>query len=104
MNDIRTLEDAVIDVLRECPETRNDDSKLYVELMGHLNRNAMSMPFVYVITHLNDLGLPPITSVARARRKAQEMHKDLQSTERVRVYRKQLAREYEDYARDKNAR
>lgn len=104
MNDIRTLEDAVVDILRECTETRSSDSVLYAELMTHINRDARNMPFAYVITHMDELGLPPITSVSRARRKAQEIHSELQSNDRVRSYRKHLAREFEDYARDKNER
>lgn len=104
MEDIRTLEDAVVDLLRECPETRNSDVVLYLKLTKIINASANAMPFEYVMLHRDELGLPLIESVGRARRKAQERYSELQAVDRVRTCRRMKSREFEDYARDKNER
>lgn len=79
---LRNIENIVKTILEEKPETRGDDYLLYYEVMKKYNGDLLSLPFGGVLMHHDDLGVPNIKSVERARRKAQEKHPELLSEEK----------------------
>lgn len=85
------IENLIFPILRDVPETRDDDMKLYLEVLKHLG--------VYVgctLEHFlsNRRLYPSYESISRCRRKIQHFNPEL-GTSRVR---KALEEEYRLYA------
>ena len=64
-------------ILREHPETRDDDMRLYVWICHETCPASMIQQFSKVMWYHSDYGLPSYESITRARRKLQEQHPEL---------------------------
>lgn len=70
-------------ILISNPETRDSDYVLYVEMVRKTNKQALDMPFMDVMLHRRDYGLPFYESVSRARRKVQANNEHLRASKKV---------------------
>lgn len=69
------LEQKVCQVLIEKPETRKDDFLLIKEVLNKFVDVSISLDDLFV--NHKKLGLPPLESITRCRRKIQAKHKEL---------------------------
>lgn len=99
IDELYNLTTLVEDILIKYPSARNSDSVLYVKVVNHINPQAVSMPFINVMHNLKELGLPPIESVGRCRRKLQAEKPELWSDKQVQKYREENEKTFEEYAR-----
>ena len=77
MGKINDHADLVEKILKEHPDTRDDDHKLYVWIVSIVKPELMRAPFGRTFWDAKSNGLPSYESITRARRKAQEKHPDL---------------------------
>ena len=85
MRNLKTIENRVLAVLKEHPEARNDDMKLYL---------LISKACIYD-TH----GIPCFESIRRTRQKIQAKYPELGCSPEVRRARHKMQRVYSDYAK-----
>jgi hypothetical protein len=97
--DLTTLKNIVINILESCPQARDSDDKLYVEVCKTKNSNVSNCSFENFMLHRKEYGIPSYASVGRARRKAQEERPDLVGT--VKELRKSQEPAYVDFALNK---
>lgn len=64
-------------IMREHPEARDDDFKLYGWACKESDARVMSLSFSQVLWNSSKLNIPAYESVTRARRKLQELHPEL---------------------------
>jgi hypothetical protein len=88
-------------VLEECPNARNSDSILYVEVCKKVNSDCLAKPFWYVMAKHRQFGLPSYDTVGRCRRKIQEKYPELAADSTVEGHRALNEEVYRDYARGK---
>ena len=93
---LNTLKEQVIHILEICPEARDSDDKLYVEICKANDQKINNCSFEDFMLHRNLYNVPSYSSVERVRRKAQEEREDLAGS--VREMRKNLEQEYVDFA------
>ncbi|MBQ0112387.1 MAG: hypothetical protein KBT03_04575 [Bacteroidales bacterium] len=70
-------------ILTECPATRNSDRFLYIEFLKRTTPNACTMPLEKVLLLQEEMQIPSIETVGRARRKMQERFEELRADEVV---------------------
>ena len=85
MRNLKTIENRVLAVLKEHPEARNDDMKLYL---------LVSKACIYD-TH----GISRFESIRRTRQKIQAKYPELGCSPEVRRARHKMQRVYSDYAK-----
>ena len=83
MKDIKRTSSIVLDILREVPETRDNDMRLYYEVCYRKNIECLGEPFGYVIMNLKSLKLPPFESVRRSRQKLQNDYPEFRGTDKA---------------------
>lgn len=94
----------VKEILANHPQCRNSDEILYLHILRRvgaekgLDIDKMSIPMF--LLHCSDLDLPPYKTVARTRRKAQELYPELRGSERVTVYRELEEERYREFAHE----
>jgi hypothetical protein len=96
---LRDLEKVIKTILEEKPQTREDDYLLYAELIARYDNRLLEYPARTFLQYHNELNLPNIKSVERARRKVQEKHPELAS-ERAKRKRAEEQQAYMNYALD----
>ena len=64
-------------IMREHPEARDDDFKLYGWACKESDARVMTLSFSQVLWNSAKLNIPAYESVTRARRKLQELHPEL---------------------------
>lgn len=64
-------------IMREHPEARDDDFKLYGWACKESDERVMQLTFTQVLWNASKLNIPSYESVTRARRKLQELHPEL---------------------------
>ena len=96
---LKDLEKVIKPILEEKPQTRDDDYLLYAELIAKYVPKALEYPARTFLQYHNELNLPNIKSVERARRKLQAKYPELAS-ERAKKRAEQQA-VYVDYALDR---
>ena len=64
-------------IMREHPEARDDDFKLYGWACKESDARVMQLTFTQVLWNASKLNIPSYESVTRARRKLQELHPEL---------------------------
>lgn len=64
-------------IMREHPEARDDDFKLYGWACKESDVRVMQLTFTQVLWNASKLNIPSYESVTRARRKLQEQHPEL---------------------------
>ena len=99
MRKIRKTSKIVKKILEICPDTRNSDELLYVNVCKVINPMACSQPFETVMLRRRELSLPPIESVGRCRRKLQESYPELCGSDDVTAMRELNEQVVKDYAR-----
>lgn len=71
LNEIKTIHDIVMEMLKEYPSTRSSDNNLYVMVCKRINPAVINKPFWEVLASINDYGLPQYETVRRTRQKIQ---------------------------------
>ena len=97
--EIKSTQSLVETVLIKYKKARNSDDFLYLHVIALINPKAVSMPFINVMRNLRDLGLPPYETVSRIRRKLQETRPELWSDKKIKEYREEAEKDFEEYAR-----
>ena len=97
---MKTLEEHVENILFAYPETRDSDELLYAKFLSVDNSfdfsNISAIEFFKTRKYT---GVPPFSSVGRARRKIQEQHPELRGSKQVQKARKDLEEKYREYYR-----
>jgi len=83
------LNKIVTEVLFDYPGTRDDDNLLYIKVIDRIHPGITKKTLEEVMPFLKSYKLPPFESVSRARRKIQELRKDLRGSEKVEDERRQ---------------
>ena len=86
-------------IMRENPETRDNDGLLTAMVDLDIKPEIINMPYLEVMSNRTALGLPPCESVRRARQKAQEITPGLASSRRVKKLRRDMQEEMEEFVR-----
>lgn len=103
LNELKTTEKLVQDILERCPETRNSDNVLYIKVCktigeeNGINIDKMSVPNFFL--SLKDIGLPPISTVGRCRRKLVRKYPELKGNDAVEYGREENEEAFKKYAR-----
>ena len=92
------IQDIVDLQLHNDVKTRESDDYLYIKVLEYIRPNITSRPFEYVLSHIDELGLPHYESVRRTRQKNQAEKPYLKPDESVRRYRLDNEQKYRDYA------
>lgn len=100
MDNLNTLTSIVLGVLRKEPDTRNSDYELYYEICKIKNPATLGMKFGTVLKNRNELGIPSIESVGRARRKIVENHPELAGNDEVQGGRWSSEQAFKQYAKE----
>lgn len=91
-------------ILEEQPETRDDDNLLWLEALRASVRERKNgykmcdLTLAYVLKSVNQLGLPPFGTVARARRRLQAKYPELRGTEYTKRKRAERETVFKEYA------
>lgn len=88
MDKLKTIEKAVLEVLEDIPETREDDFILLLEVSKRTGAKITGRHFTDAMRHHKELKIPNWKSVERARRKIQAQRPDLISPEAAKKRRK----------------
>ncbi len=96
---LKNLTPIIEKILREKPNSRNDDYMLYG---FYLNKNGYSIriSFSDLITLIKNKEIASIETVGRVRRKLQETYQELCGDETVRKKRHDYQEPYKEYARN----
>lgn len=102
MENLKTLENEIIKILKKIPEARNSDMILYYE---YCLQNWVREYEMWRVFKCSDFrkqkNVSVFESVSRARRKVQEKYPELRSTEEVENFRKEKEEEFIKYAKGK---
>ena len=99
MDDLKNISGIVKYLLTEVPETRNSDYELYFHVCKMLNPSTLAMQFGHVLRFRNDLSLPSIETVGRARRKIVEKNPELAGKDAVEAQIMLNEEKFREYAR-----
>lgn len=97
---LRKLENVIKPILEDKPQTREDDYLLYAEVIRKYRPELLELSARTFLKGHNELNVPNIKSVERARRKVQEKYPDLAS-ERAKKKRAKEEQTYVQYALNK---
>lgn len=95
---LKKLENVIKPILEEQPQTREDDFLLYAEVIKEYKPELLNLSARTFLVGHNELNVPNIKSVERARRKVQEKHPELAS-ERAKMRRAIEQQAYVQYGR-----
>lgn len=99
MNKIKRTSDIVKDVLKDCPNARNSDDLLYINVCKRISPMVCNQPFQTVLLMRNELGIPPFESVRRTRQKLQASYPELCASDEVEAQRMVNEEIVKNYAR-----
>ena len=99
MKNIRRTSDIVKDILENCPDARNSDDLLYINVCKKLSPMAFHQPLEMVFLMRKQLGLPCYESVRRTRQKLQAAYPELCGSDEVEAQRVVNEGIVRDYAR-----
>lgn len=103
MRTLKTIESRVAEILREHPDARNDDMRLYLlvsESCIYETHGAVTFTFADVMTNYKGYGIPCFESIRRTRQKIQAKCPELGCSPEVRRARHRMERVYSDYAKN----
>lgn len=89
MMKLERINNIVTRILFIDPETRDDDNKLYLAVIEDIIPNGTKKSIEDIFLNMKRYKIPPFESVSRARRKVQELRKDLRGTQETQDARKQ---------------
>lgn len=101
MRNLKTIENRVLAVLKEHPEARNDDMKLYLLVSKaciYDTHGISYFSFEDVMSNYKAYGIPCFESIRRTRQKIQAKYPELGCSPEVRRARHKMQRVYSDYA------
>ena len=102
MKKLETVENRVLAVLKEHPEARNDDMKLYLLISKaciYDTYGIADFSFEDVMSNNKAYGIPCFESIRRTRQKIQAKYPELGCSPEVRRARHKMQRVYSDYAK-----
>ena len=102
MKKLETVENRVLAVLKEHPEARNDDKKLYLLISKaciYDTYGIADFSFEDVMSNYKAYGIPCFESIRRTRQKIQAKYPELGCSPEVRRARHKMQRVYSDYAK-----
>ena len=105
MRTLKTVEDKVRSILKEHPEARNDDMKLYLLVCTKCIYETHGLglfSFEYIMNNYKAFGCPCFESVRRTRQKIQASMPELGCTPEVRRARTRHRNEFRLYALDED--
>ena len=102
MSRLYKIEDIVKEILKEMPETRDDDFRLVAEVYFKLNPDIVNLSFPMVMLAHKTLNLPYFESITRSRRKLQAEFEELRPSKEVEEARINKQSDYINYAIDSN--
>ena len=101
--DLHTTTDIVKGILERCPEARNSDNVLYLQVLKGIGLqrgiDLENMSVLRFFTKIKDMDVPSIETVGRCRRKIVETHPELAGNSTVEGYRTANEETYREYAR-----
>ena len=101
MNELKTLEQKIENILMRSLSSRSDDWLLTWNVYHYFYGIGYGASFAEVMNRHRELGLPTPESIARIRRKVQERNpKKYAPTEDVAEFRRQRDIEFYDYAKE----
>lgn len=100
MIELNRIQYMVYEILRDNEDCRNSDNWLYLEVLEKHDINVLGMSIDNFFRHFSDYDVPRFESVARARRKVQELYPELKSKEPVRTWRKENETAFRNYSRE----
>lgn len=98
MDDLKKLEYKVYQMLQKDEDCRNSDNLLYLTYLKDEGIDVKKISIDSFYSFFADYGVARFESVARARRKIQELYPDLRACEDVRKWRKENETEFREYA------
>lgn len=104
MKTLKTIESRVAEILREHPDARNDDMRLYLlvsESCISETHGTGTFTFADVMTNYKGYGIPCFESIRRTRQKIQAKCPELGCSPEVRRARHKNQKAYMKYALDK---
>lgn len=103
MEELKTTQDIVMEVLRANPMARNSDNHLcywVYKVVGKKNGiDIDSMPMPRFFLHMKDFGFPSTETIRRARQKIQHDHPELCGNSNVEGRRMMNEEVFREYAR-----
>lgn len=103
MKMLKTVERRVTEILREHPDARNDDMKLYLlvsESCIYETHGIGTVTFADVMINYKAFGIPCFESIRRTRQKIQAKCPELGCSPKVRRARHRMERVYSEYAKE----
>lgn len=100
MENLKTIEQKVKDVLERDADARNDDMTLYARLCDTYIKGVSQQSFETVMLQYRLLGLPNFESVSRLRRKVQAASPELAGSTRIQQTRMEQERVYRAYCKE----
>ena len=103
MRNLKTIENRVLAVLKEHPEARNDDMKLYLLVSKaciYDTHGISHFCFEDVMSNYKAYCIPCFESIRRTRQKIQAKHPELGCSPEVRRARHKMQLVYSDYAKN----
>lgn len=103
LNELKTTQDIVMEVLQAQPKTRNSDNHLCCQVYKIVGKShgididAMSIPEFFL--HMKDFGFPSTETIRRTRQKIQAEHPELCGDKTVEGQRKLNESAFREYAR-----
>lgn len=97
LNEIRTTQDHVMEVLKSDEAARNSDDYLIYAVCKKINPLCAGLPFETVLIHRKDLGLPVLETIRRTGQKIRASHPELcgnSTVEGQRMLNEEVFREY----------
>lgn len=103
LNELKTTQDIVMEVLKTQPATRSSDNQLcyaVYKIVGSRNNvdiDSMSIPRFFL--SMKEFGFPSTETIRRARQKIQAEHPELAASSLVKLQRTKNEEVFRDYAR-----
>lgn len=103
MDNLKTTQELVMEILKTSPKARNSDNYLLYAVYATVGKrhgidiDHMSVPTFFL--HLKEYGLPSPETIRRTRQKIQAAYPELAGCDDVEAMRKVREETYRDYAR-----
>lgn len=101
MDNLTKLQSEVKTLLEADKNLRNSDNLLYTKLLSKMDSEVLTLPVSTFYQYFSDYDVPRFESVARARRKVQELYPELKADEPVRSWRRENESAFKNYAKEK---
>jgi hypothetical protein len=100
---LHTTTDIVKNILQECPDARNSDNVLYLKVLKVIGEekgiSLENMSVISFFMQMKELGVPPLKTVTRSRRKIVKAYPHLAGNDTVEGFRAANEEEFREYAR-----